>query len=292
MKESKADRFRRVADARVNKIIKMIRLLGNCSGTGVYEYTDEQVAYIFSALQSELDKAKRRFRKPSLGKHRFSLTDQNLVRLSPKEQVPFRCIGCGACCKHVHMQVPVETLDAFRIVKHLQQQGEDIECMDDFWERYTEPALLNECGFFVYFLKTQGPEEACIFLQDNRCRIHTVNPRACRIYPLVVDPKENGRYEYLVSYERKQHFKGPKVHVKTWMKKRFGEEDRAFLTADFGSAKELAQLLRQIPDKRKKRALMCFHWAKYGNFDTGKPFLPQYERNLKVLREYLKELTE
>lgn len=38
MKESKADRFRRVADARVNKIIKMIRLLGNCSGTGVYEY--------------------------------------------------------------------------------------------------------------------------------------------------------------------------------------------------------------------------------------------------------------
>ena len=77
---------------------------------------------------------------------------QNLVRLSPKEQVPFRCIGCGECCRHVHMQVPVETLDAFRIVKHLQQQGEDIECMDDFWERYTEPALLNECGFFVYFL--------------------------------------------------------------------------------------------------------------------------------------------
>ena len=180
----------------------------------------------------------------------------------------------------------------FRIVKHLQQQGEDIRCMDDFWERYTEPALLNECGFFVYFLRTQGPEEACIFLQDNRCRIHTVNPRACRIYPFVVDPKENGRYEYLVSYERKQHFKGPKVHVKTWMKKRFDEEDRAFLTADLGSAKELARLLRQIPDERKRKAVMCFHWAKYGNFDIGKPFLPQYARNLKVLREYLKEFTE
>ena len=36
-----------------------------------------QAAYIFSALQSELDKAKRRFRKPSLGKHRFSLSDTN-----------------------------------------------------------------------------------------------------------------------------------------------------------------------------------------------------------------------
>lgn len=93
-------------------------------------------------------------------------------------------------------------------------------------------------------------------------------------------------------YERRQHFKGPKIHVKTWMKKRFDEEGSAFLTADLGSAKELARLLRQIPDERKKKALMCFHWAKYGNFDTGKPFLPQYERNLKVLHEYLKELTE
>ena len=49
MKESKADRFRRVAEARVNKIIKVIRLLGNCSGTSVYAYTDAQVAYLFSA---------------------------------------------------------------------------------------------------------------------------------------------------------------------------------------------------------------------------------------------------
>ena len=40
MKESKIDRFRRVAEARANKIIKMIRLLGNCSETGVYAYTD------------------------------------------------------------------------------------------------------------------------------------------------------------------------------------------------------------------------------------------------------------
>lgn len=91
---------------------------------------------------------------------------QNLVRLSPKEQVPFRCIGCGACCKHVHMQVPVETLDAFRIVKHLQQQGEDIECMDDFWERYTEPALLNECGFSCIFSKHRGRRKLASF-----CRI-------------------------------------------------------------------------------------------------------------------------
>lgn len=38
MKETKNARFRRVAEARVNKIIRMLRLLGNCSGTNTYAY--------------------------------------------------------------------------------------------------------------------------------------------------------------------------------------------------------------------------------------------------------------
>lgn len=140
---------------------------------------------------------------------------KNLVRLKPKDNVPFKCIGCGECCKHVKEQVPVETLDAFRIARYLMEQDKSITCMDDFWERYAEPALLDECGYFVYFLKTKGPDDACIFLENNRCKIHAVNPRACRTYPFIACPLENGGYEYLISYERKQHFNGPKVHTKT-----------------------------------------------------------------------------
>lgn len=58
MKESKSDRFCRVAEARVNKLIKTLRLLGNCSGLNVYSYDDDQVEQIFSALQIELDTAR------------------------------------------------------------------------------------------------------------------------------------------------------------------------------------------------------------------------------------------
>ncbi len=73
--ENKADRFKRVATARVNKIISMIRLLGNCSTPSTYEFTTSQVNYIFSALQAELDKAKRCFFcRATRGKERFSLS--------------------------------------------------------------------------------------------------------------------------------------------------------------------------------------------------------------------------
>lgn len=64
MRESRPDRFRRVAEARVNKIIKMVRLLGNCSNPAVYAFTQEQVQQIFATLRDELDRAQKRADDP------------------------------------------------------------------------------------------------------------------------------------------------------------------------------------------------------------------------------------
>ena len=77
-KESKDERFIRLAEARVNKIIKMIRLLGNLSGISNYSYTQRQVEQIYIALQTELDKSRKRFAaggKPL--KQRFTLSDSS-----------------------------------------------------------------------------------------------------------------------------------------------------------------------------------------------------------------------
>lgn len=72
--ESKRERFVRVAETRTNKIIGMIRLLGNCSGKGAYEYTQVDVKKIFGAIESELDEARKRFGTKKGGdKKAFSL---------------------------------------------------------------------------------------------------------------------------------------------------------------------------------------------------------------------------
>lgn len=63
-KETKEERFRRVAEARVNKILCMIRLLGNCAETAVYRYSQDQVDQIFDTLQAELSSARARFEVP------------------------------------------------------------------------------------------------------------------------------------------------------------------------------------------------------------------------------------
>lgn len=42
----------------------------------------------------------------------------NMRRISPKEHVPFRCTGCGECCRHVHQSIPLESLDVYHIARY------------------------------------------------------------------------------------------------------------------------------------------------------------------------------
>lgn len=71
--ESKEDRFVRIAEARTNKIIDMIRLLGNCSNKASYEYSKEDVRKIFTAIENELKAAKSKFDSSSDDSIKFKL---------------------------------------------------------------------------------------------------------------------------------------------------------------------------------------------------------------------------
>ena len=61
--ESKRERFVRLAENRTNKIINMVQLLGNCSNTSTYEYSDSDIEKIFNAIENSVRDAKRKFSK-------------------------------------------------------------------------------------------------------------------------------------------------------------------------------------------------------------------------------------
>lgn len=72
--ETKRERFVRLAEARTNKILEMMRLLGNCSSKSNYEYTDEDIKKIFSALEKELKNTKNKFLGLDAKEERFTLS--------------------------------------------------------------------------------------------------------------------------------------------------------------------------------------------------------------------------
>ena len=72
-KETKREKFVRLAEARTNKIIEMLRLLGNCSSKANYEYTDDDIRKIFSTIDQEVKNTKNRFLGIDGKEERFTL---------------------------------------------------------------------------------------------------------------------------------------------------------------------------------------------------------------------------
>ena len=214
------------------------------------------------------------------------------VRVTPSTKIRFKCTGCGDCCRHVKETVPVDSQDAFRIAKYLMETGEDIFCIDQFLLEYATPALLNECGYFVYFLKSVGEDDACVFLKDNRCTIHEAKPRACRLYPFMVEPNESGEHRYLYSRERTHHFRGPIVETRSWMKKNFPKEDRAFMQADYSKVRLIAMLLKEIPENRITEAALHLQRLLYSEYELDAPFLEQFQRNQEKLLAILARMAD
>lgn len=64
MKESRKERFQRLATNRVNRILNDLRLLGNLSNRSSYDYGDDEIQKIFTAIESASKNAKSKFSFP------------------------------------------------------------------------------------------------------------------------------------------------------------------------------------------------------------------------------------
>ncbi len=54
-------KFVELAESRVNRAIKDLRLIGNLSNSSAYAYGEDDIRKIFRTLQKEVDGAKSRF---------------------------------------------------------------------------------------------------------------------------------------------------------------------------------------------------------------------------------------
>ena len=61
MSTDKRDKFVKLAEQRVNRDLREIRLIGNLSNRSAYSSTEEDVKKIFRVLQKEMDAARARF---------------------------------------------------------------------------------------------------------------------------------------------------------------------------------------------------------------------------------------
>ena len=75
--ESKADKFKRLAEPRVENALKKLKIIGNLAGSG-YEYSGDQVAKILGNLKAAVDELEKKFQK---GLNRRGRSDEDKFHL-------------------------------------------------------------------------------------------------------------------------------------------------------------------------------------------------------------------
>jgi len=80
-KETKKDRFIRIVERRVNKILKDLDSLSKCSETKNYEYSPEDVKQIFNEIERKLREVKMIYQRSNQPKKPWKLASQRRLKL-------------------------------------------------------------------------------------------------------------------------------------------------------------------------------------------------------------------
>ncbi len=72
-KKVNRERFIRIAENRVNRILEALDSLGNCSNRRNYDYSDTDVKKVFGAIENKLKETRSMFSATAEEKKRFTL---------------------------------------------------------------------------------------------------------------------------------------------------------------------------------------------------------------------------
>jgi len=72
-KETRAQKFARIAERRANETIRMLRLLGNLADRGNYDYSESQATLLLNTIDLETRALRMKFKSElGAGRRRFS----------------------------------------------------------------------------------------------------------------------------------------------------------------------------------------------------------------------------
>jgi len=80
-KESNQDRFVRIVERRVNKILNDLDSLSKCADKKNYEYSSEDVKHIFNEIERKLREVKMVFQRSNQPKKPWKLASQRRLEL-------------------------------------------------------------------------------------------------------------------------------------------------------------------------------------------------------------------
>lgn len=63
--QNKRERFKRLASTRTSEVLRKIKILSNCANRSAYNYSEEEIQKIFSAIEKSVKDSKSKFYFPN-----------------------------------------------------------------------------------------------------------------------------------------------------------------------------------------------------------------------------------
>lgn len=119
------------------------------------------------------------------------------------------CEGCHACCEQMGASIILDPMDVWRITA---ATGKAFEAL---LEDTIELNVVD--GVILPNLRMAGETESCVFLNEKgRCRIHTMRPGLCRVFPLGRIYEEHKVRYFLQSDACRKHERS-KIKIIKWL---------------------------------------------------------------------------
>lgn len=119
------------------------------------------------------------------------------------------CVGCSACCRNMGNSIVLDPFDIYQLTIGLKCKFDDL---------LVENIELNVVdGIILPNLKMDSMTGSCSFLnEEGRCKIHSIRPGICRIFPLG-RVYENNTFQYFLQVQECKKQNRSKVKVKKWI---------------------------------------------------------------------------
>lgn len=121
------------------------------------------------------------------------------------------CAGCSECCRNRGTAIVLDAWDVSVLKSGTGLSFEELLDAD-----YLDLEIID--GVLLPVLGSKKEKDECVFLgEDGRCRIHSLRPGICRMYPLARIYHEDGSFSYFLQEGECGRGTGEKIKIARWL---------------------------------------------------------------------------
>lgn len=210
------------------------------------------------------------------------------------EPFAFGCKMCGKCCTN-REDIMLTPRDIFRMAKELEMG------MTDFVEKYCECYIGPSSKVPLIRLISVGQDKHCPLLENRKCIVHRSKPSVCALFPIgrsfrMEDGKEINAQNMDYIFMNPGCGDGSETHtVRDWLTAfNIPLEDEFHIIWTQGvtdMSKRLREYVTKADEQEARMLYSALFLGLYGSYHLESDFMPQFERNIRLAKELVAQVT-